>query len=114
MRKFARFSARGAATRAAALTCLAMFATTGAALAAPCPTQTSVTPFAQWGDTSSYFMAPGGSFEGSAATVGWTLDHAGLTAGNDPFHLGSPSDSQSVTISAGGSALSPTLCLDAT
>lgn len=103
--------ARTALWRLAAVTGVAMFAGTGAAYAS-CSTPPVSTPFAQWGDGNSYFLAPGGSFEGPADQVGWTLDNADLTAGNEPFDVGSPSDGQSLTIDAGGTATSPTFCVD--
>jgi hypothetical protein len=114
VRKFLLGSVARAATRLAALTCLAVFASAGVAAAAPCPTLSSVTPFAQWGDSSSYFLAPGGSFEGPASSLGWTLDSAGVAAANEPFDVGVGSNAQSLTIGAGGSATSAALCLDKT
>jgi hypothetical protein len=104
---------RKAIRRIVGLTCLAMFASTGAALAA-CPSQSVSTPFSQWGDTSSYFLVPGGSFEGTADTVGWHLSNAILAAGNEPFNVNSTGDQQSLTINAGGSATSPFFCVDNT
>lgn len=95
------------------MTCVAVFASAGAAYAA-CPSQPTTTPFSQWGDNSSYFLVPGGSFEGTASQVGWTLDNAELTAGNEPFYANSPSDDQSLTVDGGGTATSPTFCADAT
>ena len=100
--------------RIAALTCVAVFASSGAAFAAQCPTQSVKKKFSRWGDSSSYFLVPGGSFEGTAAQVGWTLSGADLTAGNEPFHLNSASDDQSLLINGGGSATSPTFCVDST
>lgn len=114
MRKFGRFSVARFAGRLAALTCLGLFASAGAALAAPCAPQTAASPFAQFGDNNSYFLAPGGSFEGTAAQVGWSLSGASLTAGNESFDVNSAGDDQSLTIGAGGSATSPTVCLDKT
>lgn len=99
--------------RVAAMTCVAVFASAGAAYAA-CPAQTTTTPFAQWGDHSSYFLVPGGSFEGTESQVGWNLDNAELTAGNEPFYVHGRSDDQSLTIDGGGTAASPVFCADAT
>lgn len=104
---------RKAVGRVAALTCVAVFASTGAAFAS-CQTQPVSTPFAQFGDTSSYFLVPGGSFEGTAAQVGWSLSNAELTAGNEPFHVDGAADDQSLTINGGGSAMSPAFCVDST
>ena len=78
------------------------------------PAQPVTTPFSQWGDNNSYFLAPGGSFEGTADQVGWTLSGASLTQGNEPFYVNDSGDTQSLTISGGGSATSPYFCVDNT
>jgi len=104
---------RAGVLRIAALTCVGVFASTGVALAS-CPAQSLSTPFTQWGDNNSYFLIPGGSLEGTPDQVGWTLSGASLTPGNEPFYVNSSSDSQSLTISAGGSATSPYFCVDDT
>ena len=100
--------------RIAALTCVAVFVSSGAALAAQCPTQTTKQKFTKWGDSSSYFLVPGGSFEGTPAQVGWTLSNATLTAGNEPFHINGWSDDQSLLINGDGNATSPVFCVDST
>jgi hypothetical protein len=97
----------------ASVTCVAVFASTGVALAS-CPTQPVSTPFSQWGDSNDYFLVPGGSFEGTADQVGWTLSNASLTTGNEPFNVNDPGDQQSLTINGGGSATSPFFCVDET
>ena len=97
----------------AALVCIGLLATPGVALGS-CPTQPVSTPFSQWADNNSYFLIPGGSFEGTADQVGWTLSNASLTQGNEPFYVNDSGDSQSVTISGGGSATSPFFCVDNT
>jgi hypothetical protein len=104
---------------AAALAVLGLLAIPGGAFAsngvlASCPTQQLSTPFSQWGDTNSYYLAPGGSFEGTADQVGWTLSGATLTSGNEPFLVNGGGDSQSLTIAGGGSATSPYFCVDNT
>jgi hypothetical protein len=100
--------------RVAALTCVAVFVSSGAAFAAQCPTQPTKQTFAKWGDSSSYFLVPGGSFEGTPAQVGWTLTGATLTPGNEPFHVNAVTDDQSLLIGGGGSATSPAFCVDST
>ncbi len=110
---------RDAAGRVAAIACLGLFVAPGVALAsnstlATCQTPAVSTPFSQWGDTNSYYLAPGGSFEGTTGQVGWTLSGASLTAGNEPFHVGGSGDGQSLTIDGGGSATSPYFCVDNT
>jgi hypothetical protein len=104
---------RKAVGRVTALTCVAVFASTGAAFAS-CQTRPLSTPFTQFKDNSSYFLVPGGSFEGTADQVGWTLSNAQLTPGNEPYHVDGASDNQSLTIDAGGSAVSPAFCADST
>lgn len=100
--------------RVAALTCVAVFVSSGAAFAAQCPTQPTKQAFSKWGDSSRYFLVPGGSFEGTPAQVGWTLAGATLTPGNEPFHLNAVTDDQSLLIDGGGSATSPAFCVDST
>jgi len=100
-----------ATRRIGVLTCLFVLGS-GAAAFAACPAQPVSTPFSQWGDSSNYFLVPGGSFEGSADQVGWTLSNANLTAGNEPFYVNGSGDQQSLTINAGGSATSPFFCVD--
>jgi hypothetical protein len=105
--------ARRAVFAVAALTCIGVFASTGVALAS-CPTQPVSTPFSPWGDANDYFSVPGGSFEGTANQVGWTLSDASLTSGNEPFDVNGADDQQSLTINGGGSATSPYFCADDT
>ena len=100
--------------RIAALTCAAVFVSSGAAFAAQCPTQSGKQKFSKWGDSSSYFLLPGGSFEGTPAQVGWTLSGSTLTSGNEPFHINSITDDQSLLLDGGGSATSPVFCVDST
>jgi hypothetical protein len=105
---------RKTAGRIAALTCAAVFISSGAAFAAQCPTQSAKQKFSKWGDSSNYFLVPGGSFEGTPAQVGWTLSGATLTDGNEPFHINGISDDQSLLIDGGGSATSQAFCVDST
>jgi hypothetical protein len=102
---------RKATRRIGVLTCLFVFGGAAAAFAA-CPSQAVSTPFSPWGDTSNYFLIPGGSFEGTASQVGWSLSNASLMAGNEPFDVTGSADGQSLTIDAGGSATSPYFCVD--
>jgi hypothetical protein len=104
---------RAATRRVVMLVGLGLFAAPGVALAS-CPAQPVSTPFAQWGDTNNYFPIPGGSLEGTADQLGWTLSGASLTSGNEPFYVNDSSDGQSLTIPGGGSATSPYFCVDNT
>jgi hypothetical protein len=113
------FRLRVSATRAAVLAILGLLAIPGGAFAssstlASCPTQAVSSPFSQWGDANSYFLAPGGSFEGTAGQVGWSLSGASLTTGNEPFFVNGSSDGQSLTVAGGGTATSPYFCVDNT
>jgi hypothetical protein len=108
----ARFRLR-AARRVAVLAVTGLLAVPGVAFAS-CPAQSVGTPFAQWGDTNNYFLLPGGSFEGTADQVGWSLSGASLTPGNESFFVGDSSDAQSLSIAGGGSATSPFFCFDNT
>jgi hypothetical protein len=74
-----------------------------------CTTPPLQQPFTRWGDNSSYVLAPQGSFESGAG--GWSLSHAALDSTNESFHVGGASDSHSLKISAGGSAVTPTICV---
>jgi hypothetical protein len=99
--------------RVVAIAFLGVFAAPAVALAS-CPAQPVSTPFSQWGDNNNYFLIPGGSFEGTADQVGWNLSGATLTPGNEPFYVNNSGDSQSLTVSGGGSATSPFFCVDNT
>lgn len=101
--------------RLAAMTALGVLASTGVAAAASCPTASTITPFSQFGDNNSYFVAPGGTFEGASLAPGTsTRGSVSLTPGNEPWHVVSPSDSESLTIAAGGSVTLPFTCVDST
>lgn len=100
-------------TALAVLAVLGVLAAPGIALAS-CPAQPVSTPFSQWGDNNSYFLIPGGSFEGTADQLGWNLSNASLTQGNEQFYVNGSGDGQSLTISGGGSATSPFFCVDNT
>jgi hypothetical protein len=112
MRKLVRLAARRFAIRLVGLTFLGLLVSTGVAAARACEPPAPVFPFAQWGDNSGYFLAPGGSFQSDAA--GWTLDGATVSAGNAGFNFGAVSAMSSLTIGAGGSATSPSLCVNST
>ena len=57
-------------------------AATGSLLS-PCDGQVGSQPFAQFLDPMSYVLAPDGDLESGAA--GWTLQGAGVVAGNEPY-----------------------------
>ena len=80
------------------------------AMAASCTNsnQTSAV-FAPFGDTSQYYLVPGGAFEKTSAR--WTLTKDTLVAGNEPWYMNSASDNQSLSLTSGGTAQSPVECI---
>jgi hypothetical protein len=80
-----------------------------AASAASCPAQAVTQPFAALGDDNSYFMAPGGDFEGK--TNSWVLSGKGkIEDKNDAFK--EISGKKALTLEEGSSAASPEVCVD--
>jgi hypothetical protein len=75
-----------------------------------CPSLTVSQPFAQWGDQSDYALVPGGDFE----TPQWTLQNgAAIVPGSEPYAATGTLGNSSLSLPAGASASSPTICLDA-
>jgi hypothetical protein len=65
--------------------------------------------FEPWGDDNDYLLVPGGSFE--AGGPAWAMSGGAKTvAGNESFYVRSRSDSKSLYLPSGASALSPTVC----
>lgn len=64
-------------------------------------------PFAQFGDTDSYFGFSNNGFENG--TAGWNVSGASVSSGNEPWDVGG-SGSSSLSIGPGGSASSPKVC----
>jgi hypothetical protein len=87
-------------------------AATPASPVASCPGVTSVQSLSALGDLAYYAPVAGGTFEDAGA--GWTLNNANVVSGNEPWNVISPTDSNSLNIAAGGSAVSPTFCVDNT
>jgi hypothetical protein len=70
---------------------------------------TASQPFATWGDSAAYALAPGGSFE--TGVPAWSLSGgAKLVSGNEPFYLHGAKDKSSLLLPTGSSATSPTMC----
>ncbi len=103
---------------------LLLFASVGALIAAApissaqadaadvgtCNSSPLTQPFAPWGDASSYELAPGGDFESSD----WTLSKgAQVVAGSEPFAATGTLGASSLSLPAGGSAVSPSTCVNA-
>ncbi|HEX5527427.1 MAG TPA: hypothetical protein VFX44_09585 [Solirubrobacterales bacterium] len=66
--------------------------------------------FKPWGDSSSYVLAPNGGFE--AGGTGWLLSGGANTVeGNESFYLNDASDSRSLSLPSGSSAVSSPICM---
>src|SRR5581483_9966093 len=76
-----------------------------------CPSMPMVQPFSTvWGDTGSYFLAPGGAFEGSL--TGWAASGgAKLVNGNESYYVHSTSDKSSLYLPSGSKVTSPSVCV---
>lgn len=67
--------------------------------------------FKAYGDTNEYFLPQEGGFE-TARLNGWVASNAGIVSGNSPFYLtGNRSDTRSLKVNAGGSAISEVICV---
>lgn len=77
--------------------------------AASCDPQPTSKPFAPWGDSRNYMLAPGGSFESGAP--GWSLNGASIVSGNETFYVGGRSHSKSLRLDGGETATSPEICV---
>jgi hypothetical protein len=69
-----------------------------------CSNQLLSQPFKSFGDTASYTLVGGGSFDSGA---GWQLSKAQVVASNSPYG----SRGKALQISPGGVATSPTVCV---
>jgi hypothetical protein len=91
---------------AAALLALAAFA----ASAQACSYTGAEQVFGRWGDLHSYVLGPDGGFE--AGGSGWSLaGGAKAVRGNESYYLHGARDSRSLSLPAGSSATSPSICM---
>jgi hypothetical protein len=75
-----------------------------------CDTAALSQPFLPWYDASQYQLVPGGDFEAQASD--WTLaGDAQVVSGNESFQVTDPADSHSLSLGAGGTATTGTVCL---
>jgi hypothetical protein len=80
------------------------------ASATDCNDGSLVQPFRQFGDSARYKLVPGGTFEGSMA--GWQLSRgAKVVSGNESYDVSGASDSRSLVLPFGSSAVSPVTCV---
>jgi hypothetical protein len=76
---------------------------------APCVMTSDLTPFAQWGDESAYFLLPNGDF--ANGSTDWNLSSGSSVAnGGEPYGV-VPGDSHSLVIPDQGQAVSEAQCL---
>ena len=76
-----------------------------------CTAPAIVPAFASLGDTRDYVLAPGGSFEAKTLD-GWQVERAKREAGGSSLKLNDDGNKQSLKVPAGGSAVSPAMCVD--
>jgi hypothetical protein len=65
-------------------------------------------PFKPWGDSATYALTPGGTFE--PGTPSWSLHGASVVAGNETSYVHGKSDRRSLYLPSGSYAVSPTTC----
>ncbi len=95
-----------------AATAAAQEVATTAASTDTCTDPSLEQPFSALGDTRDYVLAPGGAFDDPTG-AGWTLaGGASVVSATDPFAFGSSTDSNSLSLPPGASAVSPTMCVD--
>src|SRR3954465_10855717 len=74
-------------------------------VSASCDSGDLTQPFSQWGDQALYAPVPGGAFANGQAA--WAFSGGGRgVSGNEPYHVRSADDAQSLYIPAGGVATS--------
>ena len=112
LNRFWKRTALGALTAAVALAAGASSASAGALVAsAPdCDAQSMSKTFLPWWDIADYTALSGGDFEG--AGDGWSMTGgAAIANGNEPYKVGGSTDSHSLSLPAGASATSATICV---
>ena len=81
-----------------------------ASLLPSCAAQPTSTAFARWGDSSNYFLMPGGGFE--PGTPGWALaGPAAVAAGNETFFANGTGGTHNLALPTGAQTVSPTVCV---
>jgi hypothetical protein len=77
--------------------------------AGDCAGQSLAQSFLPWADVANYTLNPGGDFE---AGSDWSLaGGAAVVSGNEPFNVGSATDSRSLSVPAGASATGDSICV---
>jgi hypothetical protein len=74
-----------------------------------CGSQVESQPFSRWGDTNSYTLVTGGTFE--VGSLPWALlSGASVGSGNESYYVHASSDQRSLSLPSGSSATSPAVC----
>ena len=71
-----------------------------------CSDQTFEQPFLHWADVANYVLTPGGTFESGAPA--WS--GGSVVSGNEPYYIHAAGESRSLSLKAGASATSATMC----
>lgn len=84
--------------------------TTGTTVAAgSCPARTLTTPFTAWGDSNSYFVVPGATFEGSH---GWSFSGSiSVVSDQEPWKINGSSHAKALNLPAYTTAVAPNMCI---
>jgi hypothetical protein len=91
--------------------CVAFACTaTTASAAGTCVFPVTSAPFQPWGDTSSYFLAPGGDFESTVTDWG-TAGGAAVVPGNEIYDVGGAGAGSLALPSTAAVATTPTICV---
>jgi len=69
-------------------------------------------PFAQFGDYRNYTFGTNGGLESGA--TGWSLAGASVVSGNETYYTHARSDSHSLSLPVGSTALTPGMCIGTT
>jgi hypothetical protein len=77
---------------------------------ASCPTVVSTPVLDRFGDDALYSPVPGGTFNGPRTQ--WSLSDASVVKNNEPWNVINAPRSRSLELNPGGSATSPSFCLD--
>lgn len=102
----APLAAAGAATPASAVTL-----PSAASQNLTCAAQALSQPLSKFGDTASYWLAPGGDFE--TGSTGWTLQNSAVVSGNETLGVLPGSHSLKLGTSIGtAKATTPPFCVD--
>ena len=70
---------------------------------------TTSKPFAQFGDSNSYYALPNNGFE--SGSTGWTLSGAGISKDNEPWYVNG-AGRYALALPPGASATSPAVCIN--